>query len=339
MDLATFKAALRRAWAPASIVLVVIVIGSFVYVAKEIPPGAQGSVAVRDSLSVNNGGGSSAGIAFDAIIESARLAKMVGQQLRLPEASVKGALSVSTVASTTGIDISPLYVVKAKAKTVRLAEAIVNAAITQGRALYAQLDSANTAQEKAQLATELQSANAQLTSATSDFDAFVVSSGGDHSAQMSTLESDISALTAEFTAASAAHASTSSLQAQLDAAQNELSSIEPVQARYEQLSTALTAAQQNVQQITGLQQLTDAAAVLPVGQEVKVLDYASPAGSGVLKILIYALGIIVGLIAAFTILYSEAARQRRQLSSKELVAALGLSTLGRIPPCALPREV
>jgi hypothetical protein len=346
MDVPTFKAALKTSWFPALVALIVFVAGSVVYVKERIPPGAQGSVAVRDALSVSGSSDSSAAVAFDAIIESDKLAKRVGRQLGVPPATVKGALSVDTVLPASGINISPLYVIHAKAKTLALAEAIVNAAIKQGRILYGELNSTDPVGPKAQLAAELQAASATLGSATTAFDAFVVSSGGDHSAEIAALGTEISSFTTSVAQArvgiaanTATAAEVATLQAQLNAAEEQLASLQLVQTKYQQLSTALTNAQTNVQQLQSLQELTDAASAPPLEDQVKVLDYAMPAGNGVLIILIYALGIILGLLAAFTIIYGEAARQRKRLSPREFVAVLGLPTLGRLPRHAIPREL
>jgi hypothetical protein len=345
MDVPAFKAALRRSWFPALLALVVLVAGSIAYVKERIPPSAEGSVAVRDALSVNGSANSSAAVTFDAIIESDNLAKRVGHQLGVPAGTVKGALSVDTVLPSSGINISPLYVIHAKAKTLALAEAIVNSAIKQGRYLYGQLNSMNSEGTKAQLASELQAANLTLLSATSAFDTFVASSGGDHSAEISALGSEISSFTTSVAQArvgvaanTATPAEVATLQAQLNTAEEQLASLQPAQTRYQQLSTAVTNAQTNVQQLESLQELTDAAGSSPIGDQVKVLDYAMPSSNGLLTVLVYALGVILGLLAAFTIIYGEAARQRKRLSPREFVAVLGLPTLGRIPRHAIPRE-
>jgi uncharacterized protein involved in exopolysaccharide biosynthesis len=345
MDGPAVKAALRRSWFPALAVLIVLVAGSIVYVKERIPPSAQGSVGVRDALSVNTSSNTSAAVSFDAIIESGNLAKRVAHQLGIPVPTAKGALSVDTLIPPSGINISPLYVIHAKAKTLTLAEAIVNAAIKQGRYLYGQLNSTDPAATKAQLASELQAANATLAGATGAFDNFVATSGGDHSAEIAALGSEISSLTTSVGQArvgvsvnTATSAQVAALQAQLTAAEQELASLQPVQAQYQQLSTALNDAQTNVQQVENLQEETNAATAIPVGQQVKVVDSATPAGSGLLTVLIYALGIILGVLAAFTIIYWEAARQQRRPSPREFVAALGIPTIGRIPSRAVPRE-
>jgi hypothetical protein len=344
MDGPTFKAAFKAAWIPAVIALIVIIAGSIVYVRERVPPSAQGSVAVRDALSIN-GSNSSAAVTFDAIIESNTLAKKVAHQLDLPERTVKGALSVTTVLPTTGINISPLYEVKAKAKTLSLAESIVNASIKQGRSLYGQLNSTGSAGTKAQLAAELKFANTTLLVATEALNADVAHSGGDHSAEISALEAEVASFTTSIAQAqvgvaanTATPAEVALLEAQLNSAQQQLSSLQTAQSKYQQLSTSVTNAQANVQQIQSLQQLTDAAVALPIAAEVKVLDWAAPASNNLLTILIYVLGVILGLLAAFTIIYGEAARQRKRLTPNEFVTLLGLPTLGRIPRHAIPKE-
>jgi hypothetical protein len=345
MDGPAFKAALKASWIPALLALIVVIAGSIVYVKERVPPSAQGSVAVRDALSVNGGSDSSAAFTFDAIVESSTLAKKVADQLGLPKSTVKGALSVTTVLPTTGINISPLYEVKAKAHTLALAESIVNAAIRQGRTLYGQLNSTAPVGTKAQLAAELHAENTTLLSATVSLNADVAKSGGDHSAEISALQAEVASFTTSIAQAQvgvAANAATPAevavLESQLNSAQQQLSSLQTEQSKYQQLSTAVTNAQTNVQQIQNLQQLTDAAVAPPIEAEVKVLDWAAPASNNLLTILIYALGVILGLLAAFTIIYGEAARQRKRLTHNEFVTLLGLPTLGRIPRHAIPKE-
>ena len=210
--------------------------------------------------------------------------------------------------------------------------------------MYGQLNSTDPTTTKAELASELQAANTKLLAAQTALNAFEASSGGDHSAEISALGTEISAFTNEVAQAqvgvaakTATPAVVAVLQSQLDSAQQQLASLQSTQSKYQQLSTAVTNAQANVTQIQNLQELTDAAAAPPLEAEVKVLDYASPSSNSLLTILVYALGVILGLVAAFTIIYLEAARQRKRLSPNEFVAALGLPTLGRIPQHAIPK--
>jgi capsular polysaccharide biosynthesis protein len=344
MDGPSFKAALKVAWFPALAVLIIFIVGSMVYVKERIPPSAEGSVAVRDALSVNGGSNSSAAVTFDAIIQSDTLAKRVAHQLRLPVGTVKGALSVTTVLPSTGINISPLYQIKAKASTLTLAEEIVNTAITQGRVMYGQLNSMDPAATKAELAAELHADDLTLLGAQSALNTFVASSGGDHSAEISALGTEISGFTSEVAQAqvgvaanTATPAQVAVLQSQLNSAEQQLASLQSAQSKYQQLSAAVTSAQANVSQIQNLQGLTDAAAAPPTSSEVKVLDFASASSNSLIIILVYALGVILGLLGAFTVIYLVAARQRKRLSPNEFVAALDLPTLGRIPRHAIPR--
>ena len=50
-----------------------------------------------------------------------------------------------------------------------------------------------------------------------------------------------------------------------------------------------------------------------------------------LKILVYMLGVIVGLLAALTAVYVQAARQRRKETAAEVVGAIGAPALVHIP--------
>lgn len=50
-----------------------------------------------------------------------------------------------------------------------------------------------------------------------------------------------------------------------------------------------------------------------------------------MKILVYLLGIIVGLLAAMGAVYVEANRLRNREGTEDVIAALGAPALGRIP--------
>jgi capsular polysaccharide biosynthesis protein len=354
MDYPTFVAALKRAWLPALAAVVAAVVGAVVYSQHRILPSAQASVAVRDPLSVNTAQSAAAAVPFDAIIKSDRLAEMVAPQLGPSVGNVKGAVSVSVVLPQSGINISPLYVVHAKAPTEARAKEIVTAAIKQGQKLYAELNSVDPKQVTAALEPELQAANVTLAAVTKSYNDLVARTGGDQSAQINAVSSEVSALTTQVgqaranlavaakiapPAATAARVQADGLQSQLDAAQRQLTSLEAAQGEYGQAAGALAQAQTSVRQLTDLEQQAVASSSQPIANEVKILDGATAESKGVLQILVYALGVVLGLLAAFSVIYFEAVRQRRGATPEQIVATLGVPVLGRIPRHALAREV
>jgi hypothetical protein len=355
MDRPTFNAAIKRTWLPALILIAAAIFGSSVYVRHHLPPTAEASVAVRDPLTVaSSETAANASVPFDAIIKSDRLAAMVTRQLGPQAGKVKGALSVSVILPASGIDISPLYVVKATAPTEARAEAIVNAAIRQGRALFAELNSVDPKETTGALVPQLRDAKTALARATRAYNAFVAHAGGDHSAQIAALSNEVGTLTTQVAelratiptgtqtstaAAALTNAQVSGLQGQLSSAESQLASLEPEQGQYTELSNALTQAQSNFKQLTTLDQQALATQEVPIADQVKVLDGAAPNSNGLKKILVYVLGVIIGLLAAFAVIYGEAVRQRSRVTPEQIVAAFGVPALGHIPRHALAREV
>jgi len=341
MDAGRFRAAAKRVWLPAILLLAAAIAGSIVYVNKHILPSAKASVAVRDVLTVNTAQSTAAEVPFDSIIKSNRLTQLVSEQLGPSVGKVS--LSVDVVFPQSGINISPLYVVHAQATTEAKAKQIVNAAVQQGTLLYAQLNSVNVKAMTAALQPQVDSANAALAKATTAYDDFVAKSGGDQSGQIAALDAETTAITgqiAQLRAGTLGQPSSTvllGLQQQLDEAQSRLRTLQPLQAQFEQVATTLTDAQATARQMQQLMQQTFASGAIPVADQVKVLDLASPESKGVMKVLVYALGLVVGLLAAFTLLYVEAARQRARTTPEQLVTTLGVPALARIPGHAMVR--
>jgi capsular polysaccharide biosynthesis protein len=351
MTLSAFSAALRKVWLPALIVLAAAIAGSFVYVQKRVPPSAKASVAVRDPLTINPVQNPDAAVSFDSVVKSDRLADLVGKQLNLPASAIRSALSVEVVLPSSGINISPLYVIHAQDADLQRAKDIVNAAVTQSTKLYTELNSADVQEATATLQPQLDAANAALTNAQKAYDDHLAAGGSDHTAQINALNTTISSLTAEVAQAKADAASAARLDPrtaavasgrvddlndQLATTVTQLTDLQKQQATFQSLSDALSQARTTVSNLNALkQQVVNQA---PLTDQVKVLDNAASESKTVMKILVYALGIIVGLLLAFTVIYLEAVRQRGRFTTEEVLDVLGVPALGRIPRRAVARE-
>jgi len=346
MDMKTFKLALRRAWLPALLLFVAALFGSFVYVQKRVPPTAKASIAVRDALTINGGASKAAQVSFDAIVKSDRLAENVQRAMGSGASSVRGALSVEVVIPSNGINISPLYVVRAQDPDPQRALVMVRTAVKEATKLYASLNKVDPSQ-LASVDKQRAAARTRLANATKAFNNFNNAHGGDVGTQLSLLRSQIGALDdrvsqaqadlasaerlSDAAARSAAAARVTEYTSQRRLAQSQLAPLGPLEPTYQNLASDLTQARTSVQQLGAVRQALVSNLALPVGDQIKVLDGAALESKALMKILVYMLGIIVGLLAAMGAVYVEANRLRNREGTEDVIAALGAPALGRIP--------
>ena len=290
MDMKTFKAALRRAWPFAILLFAASVFGSYIYAQKRIPPTAKASVVVRDALTINPSAYTAAQVSFDAVVKSVRLADMVQKAMGPGTPSLRGALSVEAVIPSNGINISPLYIVRAKYPNAKRALAIVNTAVADARALYIQLNKVDLSSVAA-VDTQSAQATTQLQKATQSFNDYNVAHGGDVETSLERLRAEVASLDVLLSQAqgdlaavqhlndpagrSAAQARVSEYSAQLVAVNTQLTKLEPFEPGYENLASALAEARTTVQQLGQERQALVSNASLPVGDQIKVLDNAS----------------------------------------------------------------
>jgi capsular polysaccharide biosynthesis protein len=354
MDMQTFKVALRHVWWAALLVLVAAIFGSYVYVQKRVPPTAKASVAVRDALSINPGAYKAAQVSFDSIVKSDRLAENVQRAMGPGAPTVAGALSVEVVIPSNGINISPLYIVRAKDPNPAVALRMVKTAIAQARDLYVQLNKIDN--------TDLQSVNTQLTAAqrdlqqkTAKLDGFNVAHGGDVGNQLNTVRAQVATLEDRLSQAQADNATVQNtpdataklLSAalvleytrQVNDSRAQLSALEDVAPAYQNLVTDAAQARSDVQQLSDVRRSLVANSTASTVDQIKVLDDAAMESKTLMKILVYALGIIVGLLGALGVVYAEAVRIRNRATPDQIVTVLGVPTVGRIPQRAVAREV
>ncbi len=343
MEPGSFSAALKRVWPVAILLFVAAIFGSSIYAQKRIMPTAQASVAVRDPLTINPAQYHNAEVSFDSIVKSDQLAVNVGKVLGYP---VKGKLSVSVQLPATGINLSPLYVVRAQDPDPARAMTIVNTAVTEARKLYGQLNGVKSSEVAASIAPQKAAADAALATATKAYNDFAAQYGGDPAAAVTAARDQVTALNSQLAqaqvdlssargisgaAASAAQDRVDAYQAQLINATKQLQPLAAAQPEFQQLTVNLTQARNNEQQLAALQQQLVVSQIVSISDQVKTLDTASMASKTLLKILVYMLGVIVGLLAALTAVYVQAARQRRKETAAEVVGALGVPALVHIP--------
>jgi uncharacterized protein involved in exopolysaccharide biosynthesis len=250
------------------------------------------------------------------------------------------------VIPSNGINISPLYIVRAKDPDPARALAIVKTALNEARNLYVQL---NKVDLSSVAAVDKQSAQAetQLQKATQAFNSYNTANGGDVETRLNAMRSQVGALNDRLSQAqadlatlqrlndaaarSAASARVNEYRDQLQQVSAQLTLLESHEPGYQNLASDLAQARSEVQQLGEERQALVSNASLPVGDQIKVLDAAAMDSNSLMKILVYALGIIVGLLFAMGAVYVEASRQRSRESVESVIAALGVPALGRIP--------
>lgn len=346
MDMATFKAALRRAWLPAVLIMVAALFGSHVYVQKRVPPTAKASVAVRDPLTVNPGQFKSAQVSFDAIVKSDRLAEKVQKTLGPGAPSVNGVLSVEVVIPSNGINISPLYIVRAKDPDPARALLVVKTALREARKMYASLNQADGSQ-LAVVDKQAAAAKARMAAATKALKDFNATHSGDVGTQLSSLRAQLGATNDRLSQAQAdlaaalrvndaasrnvASGRVAEYGFQLREVQGKLGPLEIVEPQYTTLASEVVQARTSVEQLSQVRQALAADNASPVAEQIKVLDEAAMESKALMKILVYLLGFIVGLLGALAVIYIEANRLRNRETTQDVIEALGAPTLGRIP--------
>ena len=259
---------------------------------------------------------------------------------------VAGKLSVEAVIPSNGINISPLYVIRAQAPDPHQALKMVQAAVTEARKLYIQLNQVGSTQLASVDRQRVQAAN-DLAHATAALNAFNAAHGGDVGTQLSTTRAqfaNVSDLLAQAKAdqaivqgvaggagLSAANARVSAYLTQLNDVRAQLLQLASLEPQYQNLASELSTARTSVQQLDALRGSLSANAAQPITNQIKVLDDATMDSKALMKILVYILGFIVGLLAALGAIYIEANRLRSREGTEQVITALCAPTLGRIP--------
>ncbi len=231
------------------------------------------------------------------------------------------------------------------ARTLR----IVNVAVAQARTLYGQLN--DDSNQITVLNQQEAAAQREVATLSTSYDSFAAAHGGDFSTELGTDRAAVDALNDRISqaqadaaaaqrlndpaAAAAAAATLNNYLAQLKQANATLAPLEQAEPTYLDLAAKLTQARTDATQLSALSQSLVASSVTPLDQRVKALDSAQLQSKGFMTILVYLLGIIVGLVLAVGAVYLEAARRRGRESVASVIAALGAPALARIPRRAL----
>ena len=346
MDMKMFKLALRHAWPAALLLMLAALFGSYVYVQKRIPPTAKASVSVRDPLTINPSQYTAAQVAFDAIVKSDRLAENVQKAMGPGTPSVAGKLSVEVMIPSNGINISPLYVVRAQDSDPKRALTMVKTAVDEARKLYIQLNQVGSSQLASVDRQRVQASN-DLAHATVALNAFNAAHGGDVGTQLSTVRAEFASVSDHLAQAkadlatvqrvtggaglSAANARVAAYLTQLNDTRAQLMLLAALEPQYQNLASELSTARTSVQQFDTLHASLAANAAQPINDQIKALDDATMDSKALMKILVYLLGFIVGLLAAMGAIYLEANRLRSREGTEHVITALCAPTLGRIP--------
>ena len=346
MDMKMFKLALRHAWPAALLLMLAALFGSYVYVQKRIPPTAKASVSVRDPLTINPSEYTAAQVAFDAIVKSDRLAENVQKAMGPGTPSVAGKLSVEVMIPSNGINISPLYVVRAQDPDPKRALTMVKTAVDEARKLYIQLNQVGSSQLASVDRQRVQASN-DLAHATVALNAFNAAHGGDVGTQLSTVRAEFAGVSDHLAQAkadlatvqrvsggtgfSAANARVAAYLTQLNDTRAQLMLLAALEPQYQNLASELSTARTSVQQFDTLHASLAANAAQPINDQIKALDDATMDSKALMKILVYLLGFIVGLLAAMGAIYLEANRLRSREGTEHVITALCAPTLGRIP--------
>ena len=271
MDGASFKAALKASWFPAFLVLIVFDrrvdrLREGESSTRRRRVGRRPRRPERQRRLVD----SSAAVAFDAIIESDKLAKRVGHQLRLPAPVVKGALSVNTVIPFFGNQHQSSLVNQCQGqRRLRLRRRSWMLRSSRAGSLYGRLNSTDPAGPRRSWRQSFKLPNTTLPPQRWPSTPY-------RQLGRRSLRRDLGPRK-EITSFTTGGAGPCRRRRQCGHArrggglagaaqlppQQQLASLQPAQAQYQQLSTARHHAQANVQQIQNLQQLTDAAGRCP----------------------------------------------------------------------------
>jgi hypothetical protein len=343
-----FRRTLRRSWLPALLLVYAGIFGAILYSGQTIQAQAEATVAVRDPISVRPTDYQAAQITFDAIINSRRLSERVAARLgRTPE-DVEGRLSVEVIQSEAAFNISPLYGVVAEDETEARALEVVDVAVEEARALFVELNQVSDGEVEATLAPEREQAAVDLAAAQTAFDTFVADNdSADLQTRLTALNSEVSRLrdqaseaTADLAGVEASQDAVAvavvrqrleSFEDQLRVASAERDRLQVLQPTYTELRTTLDRATARMQNLDDLAATAALSQLDVVESQVKVLDDGRIQSQTLMKVLVHAVGLMLGLLAAASLVYMRAASAAARESAESIALDFGAPVLGVIP--------
>src|SRR5205823_6518758 len=193
---------------------------------------------------------------------------------------------------------------------IRLANEVANQAIL----LYLELNTPDPAAFERANASRFQSAQTAIDKAQTDLDGFVAKNhAADLPGQISQqrdlvhqLELSVSQAQANQAAApyqSALERYTASLQASLNQARSQLDALTRLESQYQALSDRVGQAKQVMQGLIQAEQSYEAGGRPPYSLEARVLDTAAIQSQALLVVLMYLVGIVLGVLTGVALVY------------------------------------
>jgi len=348
MELSAFLRTYRRHWFIPAALLVVAVLGVFLYQQAFGLKEAVATVAVLDPLTSRPGAYAQAQVTFDSVINSDQLAERVGLRLGRDPGSVRSHLSVSIAPSLEAYNASPVYAVYATDKTYAGAITLADAAVEEGRLLYIEDNTPDPDAVKQAIAGQMQQAQSDLDAAVAAYAAFLSNNDAiDLEPRIGKLRDLVSSLQlsalearadekAQFAAGNwyggvAARSRAASLEGAGATYQVQLNNLLSLEIPYGTLAAAVQRAQNRVNQLRDYELGTLTGEQLPLSGQIKIIDGARPNSHELVTMLTYALGALLGLLVGATAIYLLGLIAREPETAEEIGRAFGAPILVRVP--------
>ncbi|MDQ6879988.1 MAG: hypothetical protein M3082_20280 [Candidatus Dormibacteraeota bacterium] len=339
MELAYFQSILRKRWYITVLFLGLAILGTYVYHRYADMETAQATVAVLDPLNAKSTY-AEAQITFDAVIKSDQLARRVAARTGLPAGLISKNVSASVLPTLSAFNASPLYGVRAKAKTKAAAIALANVVLTEARLLYIELNTADTTQIRSAMQPEYTQVEAELTKARNDYDSFVAANQtGDLPSRVDRQMNIVASLQQQFDQILAAeHASgqsrgraSNALRIQVVAEQAVLDRLNGLRSQFNALAFRLQLAQSRLSQLSSAEEGLVAGQRLPFQVDVKILDFASVQSPFFWLFITYSSAILFAIFLALSTVYLMGLTARPMQTADEISRTFGSPILVRIP--------
>src|ERR1044072_799826 len=145
MELTRFYSTLRLWWGVPAALVVIAMVGAFVYAQAYAQDEAQATVAVLDPLTAKPGAYGQAQVTFDSIVHSSQLAQRVGSKLGRDPNWVSGHLWVTVLPSLAGNNASPVYAIRGQDSTMDGAIKLTDTAANEARNLFIEVNTPHPA--------------------------------------------------------------------------------------------------------------------------------------------------------------------------------------------------
>ncbi|HZK73372.1 MAG TPA: hypothetical protein VFD88_05170 [Clostridia bacterium] len=337
---------------PAALIVLGL-IGVFMY--QQIYGGqqAQATVAVLDPLTTRPAGYQQAQVTMDSVVHTQALDQLVGARINKSPDWVAGHLSVSVVSTLSGLNVSPLYAIRGTAPTKAQALQLTNVAVEEARSLYIQLNTPDPADVALALAPQVKDAQTRTNAARAALAAFelkynaidLTTKIGSQRNLVSSLQltyyqaqadTAASSVVGSYTTYAAAKARSDTLGAQLTAQNAVLTHLVSLEDQYGQLALALQVADGDLVSLQELQQGQINGQVLPLTADVKIVDGAQIQSQLLWYLLTYSVGLILALLLGASAIYAIALMTKERQTAEVVSSAFGAPILARVPRASAP---